>query len=62
METSNSGANHADLHEQNDRCGLGLIGTINSSHNVAVVNSRNNRLGLGSIGTCNSGAKALFRM
>ena len=43
MEISNSGANHADLYEQNDRCGLGLIGTINSSHNVAVVNSQNNR-------------------
>ena len=43
METSNSGANHADLQAQNDRCGLGLIGTINSSHNVAVVNAHNQR-------------------
>ena len=43
METSNSGANHADSHTQNDRCGQGLIETINSSHNVAVVNSQKNR-------------------
>ena len=43
METSNSGANHADLHAQIDRCGLGLIETINSSHNVAVVNAQNQR-------------------
>ena len=43
METSNSGANHADLHAQNDRCGLGPIETINSGHNGAVVNSQNNR-------------------
>ena len=38
METSNSGANHAVLHAQNDRCGLGPIETINSGHNGAVVN------------------------
>ena len=43
METSISGANHAVLHAQNDRCGLGTIETINSGHNVAVVNSQNNR-------------------
>ena len=43
METSNSGANHAGLHAQNDRCGLGPIETINFGHNVAVVNSQNNR-------------------
>ena len=43
METSNTGANHADLHPQNDRCGLGLIEIINSSHNVAVVNAQNQR-------------------
>ena len=43
METSNSGANHAVLHAQNDRCGLGLIETINSGHNDAVVNALNNR-------------------
>ena len=43
METSNSGANHAVLHAQNDRRGLGLIETINSSHNVAVVNAQNHR-------------------
>ena len=43
METSNSGANHAVLHAQNDRRGLGPIETINSSHNVAVVNAQNHR-------------------
>ena len=43
METSISGANHAVLHAQNDRCVLGPIETINSGHNVAVVNSQNNR-------------------
>ena len=39
METRNSGANHAVLHAQNDRCGLGHTETINSGHNVAVVNA-----------------------
>ena len=43
METSNSGANHAVLGAQNDRCGLGHIETINSGHNGAVLNSQNNR-------------------
>ena len=43
METSNSGANHAVLHAQNDRCGLGPIDTINSGHNDAVVNAQNHR-------------------
>ena len=43
METSISGANHAVLHAQNGRCGLGPIETNNSGHNVAVVNSQNNR-------------------
>ena len=43
METSNSGANHGVLHEQNDRSSLGPIETINSGHNVAVVNAQNNR-------------------
>ena len=38
MDTSNSGANHAALHAQNDRWGLGPIETINSGHNVTVVN------------------------
>ena len=38
METSVSGANHAVLHAQNDRCGLGPIETINSDDNGAVVN------------------------
>ena len=39
IETRNSGVNHAVLHAQNYRCGLGPIGTIHSGHNVAVVNS-----------------------
>ena len=43
METSNSGANHAVLHAQNDKWGLGPIETIDSGHNVAVVNSQNHR-------------------
>ena len=43
METCNSGANHAVLHAQYDRCGLGPIETINSGHYGAVVNSQNNR-------------------
>ena len=43
METSNSGANHAVLHAQNDRFGLGPLETINSGHNGAVVNAQNNK-------------------
>ena len=43
METSNSGANHAVLHTQNDRRDLGPRETGYSGHNVAVVNSQNNR-------------------
>ena len=43
METSNSSANHAVLHAQNDRCGLVHIETSIPGHNVAVVNSQNNR-------------------
>ena len=39
METSNSSANQAVLHVQNDRRGLGPIETINSGHNVRVVNA-----------------------
>ena len=46
METSNSGANHAVLHAQNDRCGLGPIETINSGHNDDVVSVPNHRCGL----------------
>ena len=52
METSISGANHAVLYAQSDRCGLGHIETINSGHNDAVVNAKkNNRWGLGPIDT-----------
>ena len=41
METSYSGANHAVLHAQNERRGLGPIETTISGHNVAVVNAQN---------------------
>ena len=40
METSNSGANHAVLHAQNDRCGLGPTETCNSDPKVAVLHSK----------------------
>ena len=43
METSYSGANHAVLHAQNDKRGLGPIETINSDHYVAVVSVQNHR-------------------
>ena len=41
METSNSGANHAVLHAQNDRLGLGLMETSNSGANHAVLHAQN---------------------
>ena len=37
IETSNSGANHADLNAQNDRWGLVPIETCNSGPKVAVL-------------------------
>ena len=40
METSISGANHAVLHAQNDRLGLGPIETCNSGPKVAVLHSK----------------------
>ena len=43
MKISNSGANHAVLHAQNDRRGLGPLETSNSGHNVVVVNAQNHR-------------------
>ena len=43
METSNSGANQAVWHAQNDRRGLGPLETINSGHNDDVVNTQNHR-------------------
>ena len=43
METSNSAANHAFFHAQNDRRGLGPIETINSGHNIVLVNAQNHR-------------------
>ena len=36
MQTSNSGANHAVLHAQNDRSGLGPMETCNSDPKVVV--------------------------
>ena len=43
MKTSNSGTNHAVLHAQNDRRGLGPIETSNFGQNVVVVNAQNHR-------------------
>ena len=43
MSTSNSGANHAVLHAQNDGRGLGPLETSNSGHNVVVVSAQNHR-------------------
>ena len=43
MKTSISGANHAVLHSQNDRCGLGPIETSNSDDNNFVVHAQNDR-------------------
>ena len=57
MEDSIARANHAVLHAQNDRWGVGPIETIKSGHYNAVVNAQNHRWGLGPIETCNSGAK-----
>ena len=39
METSDSAANHAVLHAQNDWWSLGLIETINSGPKVSVLHS-----------------------
>ena len=54
MDTSKSGANHAVLHAQNHRWGLGPIETYNLSSKVAVFNTQNHRWGLEPIETCNS--------
>ena len=43
METSDSGANHAVFHTQNDSRGLGPIETSNSGHNKAVLHAQNHR-------------------
>ena len=43
METSTSGSNHAVLHAQSNRRGLGPKETLNSCHNVTVVNAQNHR-------------------
>ena len=43
METSISGDNHAVLHAQSDRYGLGPIEINNSGANHAVFHARNDR-------------------
>ena len=43
MKTSISGANHAVMHAQSDRCGLGPIETINSGANHVVWQEQNDR-------------------
>ena len=43
MEISISGANHAVLHAQSDKCGLGHIETFNSCANHAVFHAQNDR-------------------
>ena len=43
MESSNYCANHAVLHAQNDRCGLGPIETSNSGANHAILHAQNDR-------------------
>ena len=40
IETSNSGSNHAVLHAQNDRLGLGLIETCYSDPNAVVLHPK----------------------
>ena len=40
MDTCNSAANHAVLHAQNDRCGVGPIETSYSDAKVAGVNAK----------------------
>ena len=40
METSNSGANHAVSHVQNDRRGMGPIETCSSDPKVAVLHAK----------------------
>ena len=43
METSDSGANHAVLHAQSRRLGLGHMETCNSGAKVPIMNARNHR-------------------
>ena len=43
METSNSGANHAVLHAQNGRLGLGPIETSYSAANHDVLQAQSDR-------------------
>ena len=43
MQTSISGANHAVLHAQNDRSGLGPMETSNSGASHAVSHAQNDR-------------------
>ena len=43
METSNSGTNHAVLHAQNDRRGMGPIETSKFDPKGAILNAKNHR-------------------
>ena len=43
MEISDSGANHAVLHSQNDRWGLGPMEVSNSGAKVPVLIAKNHR-------------------
>ena len=40
IETGNSGANHAGLYAENDRCGLRAIESCNSAPKVAVLHTK----------------------
>ena len=60
METSISDANHAVLHAESDRYGLGRIETINSGANHPVLHAQMDRWGLGPLETCNSHQKDAF--
>ena len=55
METSDSGANHAVLHAQSRRLGMGHIETCNSGAKFALLDAKNHWWG--PIETCKSGPK-----
>ena len=57
METSISTANHAVLHAQNNRLGLGPMEFSNSGANLTVSHAQITRRSLGPIETCNSDPK-----
>ena len=57
MQSSNSGANHAVLHAQNDRRGLGPIESCNFGAKKVVLFAQIHRWGLRHIETSNSSGK-----